>query len=621
MVFKKAKNVAGSIPQVFSKDLTTDHDDATKELHRESLTRFILNLSDQKLVTGLAILIAALYQRCQITGVEYEIVFSLAWFSSTTHLATFLVLRDYLKANPFICNLRTTGVICMSLLLFHAMLINITLSEYNAALMLQCILNDFFSSLEESLMPSQWIIGQWVVNVSSNWNVIYLTVTICYLLSAYRSSLVGIYVTNESGPFLTLWRWMDQYHWRLFMCRMPGGPKLCNERSRQWHEEVNVKRHVRSHKGRVERLCTRSKQRTAAEYLHTVLDTISIVLRDFFNSFLWQIAWLWFGLSFGSSQVVYSRWYSLDPESDSSQDGSIRSSEAPSNINELDFGFRPDFGQITALLLLCLPFFTVVETLNDARQTVKSKTQPQHANSMPYCHRAQAAKVAKPPDPYGETIVFCLLVFVYSIAAGALIILGALLNLYFPESPVISGSLWGFGTGALLFFICVRAIVMLYGTFTQINGTQRWLAENRLDKVETRSGSLTSPNLPNTFHQPQRLVQDVVRSRKQSEKLSGIQSNAVPEFAGNRVGCENEFNVTDIDENIQPTHHICTEFSTIDIDEDMQPLHRMDMEQSIGFQQPNYSLSRSTRALRNGQSTSLDMKTHRVDRRYSLVTA
>jgi len=59
---------------------------------REAFENLILAFSDQQLVTGLAILIAA-YCKGDITIYSFQVASALAWFSSTIHLATLVVLR------------------------------------------------------------------------------------------------------------------------------------------------------------------------------------------------------------------------------------------------------------------------------------------------------------------------------------------------------------------------------------------------------------------------------------------------------------------------------------------------------------------------------------------------
>ena len=79
--------------------------------------------SDQQIVTGIAILVsgyATLHD--SISAYHWQIMVSLAWFSSITHLTTLTVLRDYLQKRTF---LRVTRVFCMFaivLMLIYALL-------------------------------------------------------------------------------------------------------------------------------------------------------------------------------------------------------------------------------------------------------------------------------------------------------------------------------------------------------------------------------------------------------------------------------------------------------------------------------------------------------------------
>ncbi|KAA8566165.1 hypothetical protein EYC84_008767 [Monilinia fructicola] len=67
----------------------------------------IMVLSDQQIVTGLAILIAGYAQlSCSIDAYHWQIMASLAWFSSVTHLTTLTLLQDYLKQRPALRILR-----------------------------------------------------------------------------------------------------------------------------------------------------------------------------------------------------------------------------------------------------------------------------------------------------------------------------------------------------------------------------------------------------------------------------------------------------------------------------------------------------------------------------------
>lgn len=64
------------------------------------LLQIVMAMSDQQLVTGLAIVISG-YARlqCGISFYHWKLITMLAWFSSVVHLATLLFLQDYLQRN------------------------------------------------------------------------------------------------------------------------------------------------------------------------------------------------------------------------------------------------------------------------------------------------------------------------------------------------------------------------------------------------------------------------------------------------------------------------------------------------------------------------------------------
>ena len=87
---------------------------------RRVMEKFTLALSDQQLVTGLAVLIAGFYKRCTMSAYHFGIVISLAWLSSTVHLSTLVVLRDYFLQRPFLRSFKVVGMLSMLCLLFGA---------------------------------------------------------------------------------------------------------------------------------------------------------------------------------------------------------------------------------------------------------------------------------------------------------------------------------------------------------------------------------------------------------------------------------------------------------------------------------------------------------------------
>ena len=81
------------------------------------LEQFVLSLGDQQLVTGLAVLIAGYSQRWSMSAYHFNIVASLAWFSSATHLATMAVLKKYFRGHLTMRNWRVLFMLVLSLML------------------------------------------------------------------------------------------------------------------------------------------------------------------------------------------------------------------------------------------------------------------------------------------------------------------------------------------------------------------------------------------------------------------------------------------------------------------------------------------------------------------------
>lgn len=86
----------------------------------DGFARFAWALSDQQLVTGLALLISAFINTIQATNFEFGIIVALAWFSSTTHLATLNMLKDYFVQRRVIRKYRIAGMIMILISLSFA---------------------------------------------------------------------------------------------------------------------------------------------------------------------------------------------------------------------------------------------------------------------------------------------------------------------------------------------------------------------------------------------------------------------------------------------------------------------------------------------------------------------
>lgn len=92
---------------------------------KHAVSRFILSLSDQQLVTGLAILVSGVSNQKTLTFWEFRVAMSLAWFSTTSHLATLGTLRTYHKSNPGIRHIRVVGMVLVLVLLLYMFLLHL----------------------------------------------------------------------------------------------------------------------------------------------------------------------------------------------------------------------------------------------------------------------------------------------------------------------------------------------------------------------------------------------------------------------------------------------------------------------------------------------------------------
>ena len=124
----------------------------------KGLERFVLALSDQQLVTGLAILVAGYTDRCSRSIYHFRIISALGWFSSTTHLSTLAVLRPYLIDHPRVRNWRVISMIAILGLLIVSQAGAISIQ--NSSLPIQCVYNSF---APYGLNPIATFILGWVI--------------------------------------------------------------------------------------------------------------------------------------------------------------------------------------------------------------------------------------------------------------------------------------------------------------------------------------------------------------------------------------------------------------------------------------------------------------------------
>jgi len=93
-----------------------NHDE--RRIVRSVLEKFVLSLSDQQLVTGIAILSAGWIRHTQEKLYHFAMILDLAWMSSNTHLLTLTVLHDYFVQHHDIRYWRLALMACNFVMLF-----------------------------------------------------------------------------------------------------------------------------------------------------------------------------------------------------------------------------------------------------------------------------------------------------------------------------------------------------------------------------------------------------------------------------------------------------------------------------------------------------------------------
>lgn len=96
------------------------HSDPGQKARKDAIANFLVGLSDQQLVTGLAILVAAVSGQQSLSGYDFSVALGLGWFSCTTHLATIDVLCLRFKTHGIIRDARVAGLVCLIGLLSYA---------------------------------------------------------------------------------------------------------------------------------------------------------------------------------------------------------------------------------------------------------------------------------------------------------------------------------------------------------------------------------------------------------------------------------------------------------------------------------------------------------------------
>lgn len=356
LALKNIRDVVAFGSRMWNVLLRRDPDRPIRKLERSqrevAVTRFILTLSDQQLVVGIAILVAAIANQCTLPFIEFEVTFALAWFSTTTHLATLDSLRHYFVSHPTIRNLRVVGMLIMMALFFYAFVLQTYLqSAPDYTLPVQCYLTMTSQLWRAPILNQEWtgfrtdreIYISFPRPVPSSQKFIHyarLTVRILifiYIALGYKDRVLQLYgfrTSHSRGQSNFTSKLLVQFL-RLFGKVPKDFAGIITISTRNWTpilEEYNKER--RAH----------NRARLLAKLLDTQHSLIQLRLARLMygHSFLHVIPYLVFMLVFSFCQMLVLRWRDMW-------------------ITLGDVNVQMGFGQITPLLLTVLPLLAAAE--------------------------------------------------------------------------------------------------------------------------------------------------------------------------------------------------------------------------------------------------------------------
>jgi len=130
-----------------------------RELWIHSLERILLGLSDQQLLTGIAIVLAGLsripYSTGNITTYHLVLISDLVWLASNSHLLTLLVLRGYFQTHKWARALRASG---MGLLACGLIIISVLTGDELIYDEFECPVQCLLENMSIGGVPGKWMI-------------------------------------------------------------------------------------------------------------------------------------------------------------------------------------------------------------------------------------------------------------------------------------------------------------------------------------------------------------------------------------------------------------------------------------------------------------------------------
>ncbi|KAF2027973.1 hypothetical protein EK21DRAFT_70824 [Setomelanomma holmii] len=347
---------------------TVSHRKFTRAQREEALTRFILALSDQQLVVGLAILIAAIIGQCTLSVSEFQVAFALAWFSTTTHFATLDSLRQYFKHHETIRNWRIFGMFVLMILFlycFAIILFTTGLTYWDSYLqskkhsaIVQCYLErDIRMALVDGLLVSRLdllLVLPWILT--------FLLLVVGYKNRIFQS--FGLITSGSCGAGIV----SAKIEVALSKKSLPGLRDLTSATLVEWKavlDEAAKEQWSETHRRLLQTIklqsAVSSRSPSNIKALWALLSQQAVVENMYRNSLLPVAPLLTFMLTYGFTRMINYRWMQAEFEDVASM----------------------GFGQITPLFLLVLPVLAAAEIYYESVGDETLKSPHADSNDLP----------------------------------------------------------------------------------------------------------------------------------------------------------------------------------------------------------------------------------------------
>ncbi|KAI1511590.1 hypothetical protein Ptr86124_009234 [Pyrenophora tritici-repentis] len=314
-----------------------------RKQREEALNSFILSLSDQQLATGLAILIAAVTNQCTLTPPDFRVAFALAWFSTTTHLATLDSLRQYFVQHAMLRNVRIIGMLAfMALFLYSFLVVLLMENSPDSLVPVQCHVQGSVKLYsDEEITLSKYFVP-WVM-------------TVLFLIFEYKAALLRTYDYGDqdliglgalSKNVLALWsRWRHPKNLHL--------PHMSTKEWRYVQNEFALELFAAQRRGLLEGVM---QVPANTKHWRRLNKTYQYAEHRHWQSLLPLAFPMIFMMVYGFVQMLMFR---------------LELGE----INGIEFDSSMGFGQIIPLILLALPFLAAAELYSESK-TVPLQTKP-----------------------------------------------------------------------------------------------------------------------------------------------------------------------------------------------------------------------------------------------------